>query len=291
MGDRWTMEKLEEWCAKTRGAQHTDVEFKHLPGLAAERATARLFSKAPPLDRLVKAFGLQVKGGSEFVGKYIGSHYQDGALIKGPDTVIDFRKFAGATVLFIDRQPEMVKFPGAQDQVRVDDWIYIMIHEDVEMTDEHLDMHEKAQEARKDGVEIWLEFDWFEFPEHCVGATLKDMMLGMKFGINAHFVARPSCEEEAISPRSPTSFSGEEAIKFVEVNAQTRIEPGDRALVCRVPDRETGRSHSILTDEMLEPLFEESIFRERLSLQDEDKWIEWRKDCQSAIEAAAIFQQ
>jgi len=292
--NRWTMEQLEQWCAQTKAAQHSDVAFKHLPGSAAERSTASNFSKAPPLDRLVKAFGLQVKEGSELVGKCIGSHYKDGVLIKGPDKVIDFRKFAGATVLFIDREPDMVKFPGAQDQVRVDDWIYIMIYEDVEMTEDHLDMHEKAQEARKDGVEIFLEFDWFEFPEHCVGATLSDIKLGMKFGINAHFVARPSRQEAEVT--SSKSFSVEDSaeqssiIRFVEVNAQTGIELGDRALVCRVPDRETGRSHSILTDEVLGPLFEEKEFRKRLSLEDEDKWIEWMRNCQESKRAAAILE-
>jgi len=290
--ERWTIATLEDWCARTKGAQHNDVKFKHLPGKAEEGATASLFSKAPPLDRLVKAFGLQVTEGSDLVGKYIGSHKQNGELIRGADKVVDFRKFAGATVLFIDRLPQMVKFPGAQDQVQKFDWIYIMIHENVEMTDEHINMHKKALEARKDGVEIWLEFDWFEFPEHCVGATLKDIKLGATFGLNAHFVARPSEpgeDEGTLSQSFAVEDSAEQsnALRFVEVSAHTLIHPGDKALVCRVPDRDTGRSHSILTDEVLAPLFEENSFRERLSLQDEDKWTEWRKTRASALDPAA----
>jgi len=83
--ERWTIATLEDWCARTKGAQHNDVKFKHLPGKAEEGATASLFSKAPPLDRLVKAFGLQVTEGSELVGKYIGSHDKNGVLIRGPD--------------------------------------------------------------------------------------------------------------------------------------------------------------------------------------------------------------
>jgi len=264
-------------------------DFKHLPGGRGDLSVSTLFSKAPPLDRLVKAFGLQVTEDSDLVGKYIGSHFKDGKLIKGPDLVVDFRKFAGATVLFIDREPEMVKFPGAQTEVQLDDWIYIMIHEDVEMTEEHLDMHKKALEARQDGVEIWLEFDWFEFPPHCVGATLKDIMLGGKFGLNAHFVARPSAsiEPEAGVDSMTLSDHAEQssALTFVEVSAQTLIQQGDRALVCRVPDRETGRSHSILTDEVLTPLFDEDLFRERLGLKDAAPWQEWQTRTAAAVSA------
>jgi len=298
--NRWTMQKLEEWCAEMQADQHNQVEFKQLPaGREAGAAERHLFSKAPPLDRLVKAFGFQVKADSGLVGKYIGSHWKDGELIKG----IDFRKFAGATVLFIDREPHMLKFPGARDKVKLDDWIYIMIHEDVEMTKEHQDMHKKAAEARKEGVEIWLEFDWFEFPKHCNGATLKDIMLGGKFGINAHLLGRPlpSVDPHSnggvdsqnldgslmVSPRGVAEQSS--AITFVQVSAETMIQQGDRALVCRVPDRATGRSHSILTDEVLTPLFEEATFRERLDLQEEGTWTEWRRTREEAAAAGRIL--
>mmetsp|Transcript_9303 Transcript_9303/g.21859 ORF Transcript_9303/g.21859 Transcript_9303/m.21859 type:complete len:589 (-) Transcript_9303:78-1844(-) len=263
--ERWTLPRLRDWWRTVKGNLDREALLPLPKNSPQSRHT--YFSKAPPLDRLVKAFGLQVTANSEFVGKYIGSHErEDGTRIEGKDQVIDFRKFAGATVLFIDRGSELVKLPSAKDQVQKDDWVYYLLHEELEMeTEEQREFQRQAAEVRSVGVEIWLEFDWFEFPDHCAGASLGEIGMGKRFGINVHFIARDVAEEDQEGS----------VTRFIEVHRDSVILPGDKALVCRVPDRDTGRSHSILSDKLLSPLFSEGVFRSRLGLADEDAWEEW----------------
>jgi len=276
--ERWTLARLREWWQSTKGDLHKEALLP-LPGNLPQSLSKR-FSKAPPLDRLVKAFGLEVTEGSELVGKYIGSHTtDDGKVIEGKDQVIDFRKFAGATVLFIDRGNEMLKCPRAKDQVRQGDWVFYRLHEEVEMeTEEQREIQRQAQEVRSVGVEIWLEFDWFEFPEYCAGATVGEIDIGRLFGLNIIFIARDA--DDSCEAGDSQEVEGEEAsLCFREVYRDTLILRGDRALVCRVPDRDTGRSRSVLTDELLDPLFDEGTFRSRLGLEDDSAWEGWLAKC------------
>jgi len=290
--ERWTLPRLRKWWQAVKG----DLNREQLLPIVSKTPTApsRCFSKAPPLDRLVKAFGLEVTADSDLAGKYIGSHTAaSGEVIEGRDKVIDFRRFAGATVLFIDRGAELVKIPSAKDSVRQGDWVYYLLHEEMEMeTEEQREFQRKAQEVRSVGVEIWLEFDWFEFPEYVSGATVGEIGMGKLFGINVHFVARASDSSESNSEVELPEASADEvsrqpseaqlealALSFLQVGRDTVIQRGDRALVCRVPDRETGRSHSILSDELLSPLLDEKSFRQRCGMEDDARWAEWRTTC------------
>merc|ERR1712217_96768 len=96
-------------------------------------------------------------------------------------------------------------------------------------------------------------------------------------GFNVHFIERGALDEnvEACAAGEGAHHSN----LILEASRDTIIMPGDRALVCRVPDRETGRSTSILSDELLDPLLNEDEFRTRLGLQDAQAWKEWRERC------------
>merc|ERR1712032_1648747 len=108
---------------------------------------------------------------------------------------------------------------------------------------------ELEQEARSRGVEVFLEFDEFEFPDHCIGMTVGAMGLRKSFGINLACIGR---------------YSEGGQYESVNVARDTVIESGDRGLVCRMPDRETGSSTSIITDDDLKPLFTTTEFVKRL---------------------------
>merc|ERR1740121_3458854 len=105
-----------------------------------------------------------------------------------------------------------------------------------------------------------MEFDEFEFPDHCVGAAVKGpatvcanaeglMRLDLRavFGISLAFILRDGV--------------------LVEINQDTIVHKGDRGLVVCVPDRQTGRSWSTLTDKILRPLFDYDEFWQRLFWQ------------------------
>merc|ERR1711879_793057 len=128
---RWTLARLKEWWQHTKG-NINDAPDSMLPVPLDARiaSTSGRFHKAPPLDRLVKAFGLEVGAGSELIGKFIGPHTtEDNVKIEGLDKVLDLRHMAGATVLFIDRGPTVgvVTLPKATDQVQKGDWIYYLV--------------------------------------------------------------------------------------------------------------------------------------------------------------------
>merc|ERR1712032_1432989 len=108
---------------------------------------------------------------------------------------------------------------------------------------------ELEQEARSRGVEVFLEFDEFEFPDHCIGLTVGEMGLRARFGINLACIGR---------------YSEEGQYEAVNIAADTVVDSGDKGLVCRMPDRDTGSSTSIVTDDDLKPLFTTTEFVKRL---------------------------
>merc|ERR1712032_810110 len=110
-------------------------------------------------------------------------------------------------------------------------------------------------EARSKGVEIFLEFDEFCFPEHCVGMTIggggrQSLELRSIFGIGLTFIGR---------------YTADGQLEPIDIKPNTTIKSGDCGLVCRVPERETGFSKSIISDDLLRPLMDSTLFEKKRS--------------------------
>jgi len=271
--DRWGFSQAIEWTDEffRRTSDQEDLQLSIPQG---KEQGGKLFGKAAKLIHPVKIFGLCVCGQSETTKSMIGQTL--GSLGLGKE---------GLTVLFIERsnKPDTMrtcepggfwqciisKFSGTLDNPRtvvnspcvntkifLGDWIYLQVRIDGEYsrqitpggcsrcgTIEH--------EARTAGIEIFLEFDEFKFPNHCVGMTVggrgpDSLNLRADFKLNLAFIGRPA-KRGGYDP--------------IDITADTVIEPGDHGLICRVPDRDTGVCKSIVSDEMLRPLLDEASFR------------------------------
>jgi len=264
--DRWDFRDVREWTTETprHSADETDFE-----PLVHQTQKCKLFGKAAQLSQPVKVFGLCVSGQSDITKSMIDQTL--GSLGLGQQV--------GLTMLFIQRSnqryrtcepdgflqcmtskftgtlhkpPTVVDSPCSDTRILKDDWIYLKMSSGkspsslVSLTDK------VEHEARTSGVEIFLQIDQFEFPQHCVGMTVGGsgsncLNLRKNFKINLAFIGRPS-RAGGYDP--------------IDVNADTVIELGDLGLVCRVPDRDTGMSQSIISDEILQPLLDEKSFHQ-----------------------------
>jgi len=240
------------------------------------------------LDKVVKAFGFQVKSGTSeqvgglaldsFVGKFIGP----GPHATDASHVLDFKQFLGATVLFIDRESSVVTIPKASDRIQMNDWLYIKLEEEtVPETEEQAAFQMAAQDARKVGVEVFLQFDEFSFPEHCYGANVASggegkvgLDLRKNFGIGLTFIRRRLPAEDGTMKKT-----------MLEIGGDTKVLPGDLGMVCRVPERGTGRAQPIISDDLLGQLFDETKFRQKLGLESDEAWATYLATSKAQLDA------
>jgi len=277
--DRWDMKATKEWVHEVVApspslseAQNKSMMSKRLSIPAAKDLSSKnYFQKAPKLAKPMKIFGLCADSESHLMQSMIGRTIGD----------LDLGQKKAQTVLFIDRSQEggagvvakkgglmtcfgllgrnksagrVITAPGPHTTIMSGDWIYVKVTGPTQTEEAHTsaksDLANKVeQEARQKGIELFLEFDEFAFPDHCVGMTIGDAGLRKVFGINLACIGRYS-EEGQYEP--------------IDIRADTVIESGDNGLVCRMPDRETGSSQSIITDKDLQPLFNQSEFQKRV---------------------------
>jgi len=259
--DRWTLAQLKDWA----GDEHAPAIAVREPSLnrsstfeysPLRTTSAQYFNRARKLNKLIRGYGLEIKRGSSYENKYIGRHSRDGVEIDGNQI---FEKGAW-NIIFIDRPEGVISIPQAEHQVKLHDWVYMRKRNPVENSkddESHLRRLSSASaEYERECVQIFLDFDEFEFPLHCVGAgiggwdtTPRDCTMAMdlrkNFGIGLAFMVRRD--------------------RIMEISAETVVEQGDCGLVVRIPDRSTGRTKSILSDSLLAPLFDEDLFNERVA--------------------------
>lgn len=259
--ERWTVTDLMEWLQQsvplTPRRPRVEVESSE----SQRCPISKNIQKVKKMDRIVKAYGLEMRQSSQF-STFIGKHV-------GPQGV-DLRRQFGATLLFIDRCDEsVIMVPDADVQIQCNDWLYVKLEQGTTPgTDAWQNFQEAltgSRECSRGAVEIILEFDEFQFPSHCFGCRVgpgcegqNGLDLRKKFRIGLAFISR---------------LSGDRRV-FMEILPDTVIQPGDRGVFGRVPDRRTGRSKPILTEQDLEPLCSEDLFRNRMGLNDA-AWEEW----------------
>jgi len=269
----------------------TKESFKIKVPESFNRVAGLTFQKSPKLNRPVKVFGLQATGKSditkEMIGKQIGNlglRQAKGQTVLFIDRMDTASRPQNAQCRCLPgcfsnsrRSPQdiegVVAFPQRDTVIERGDWLYLKMpgpfivtivpgdatqsQNSSHITPEGLDFAERVEhEARTAGVEAFLEFDEFLFPEYCAGMTIggggeSSIELRRIFGIGLAFVRRPTSEENG-------------AFEVLDVLPSTVIQSGDYGLICRVPDRVSGFPRSIVNDAFLRPLLDEKMFKKRM---------------------------
>lgn len=235
---RWTIDRLLQSRLMTHALEPSTV---HRPVEAP--APGLVWQSHHQVPYLV--FGVQIKKGSQLVGKYLGRNDQV------PADAPALNLTGSVQILFIERAglaQSVISQPKAEDRLQVGDWVFVTRDKD-SMPQHELfaldqeQMKGNASDIRGGAIQFFPEFDEFFFPPGCAGAiigagagTEKALDLRHRFGINLAGIWRIDGDERKLlfGPR--------------EVTKSTVIQEGDIGLVFRWIDKASGQSEQMLSD-------------------------------------------
>eukprot|EP00931_Biecheleriopsis_adriatica_P107601 TRINITY_DN81924_c0_g1_i1.p1 TRINITY_DN81924_c0_g1~~TRINITY_DN81924_c0_g1_i1.p1 ORF type:complete len:546 (+),score=80.56 TRINITY_DN81924_c0_g1_i1:107-1744(+) len=236
--ERWSCTDVMNWIARNE-----------LPGNA--QAAESLWPKEEKPDdfclfqkmklRLpLQGYAFKIGRDSKLKNKFIGPHGD----LKFPHKDILNLGRHGIQVLFIHKASERRTFVAMPEhKVEEGDWLYVGLAPGAEDNEASFSADRAASEEDHSALRFFPTVDGFMFPDACHGKVLgpSDIASG-KEGLDVRRKYRFT-----VAGIKRTNLEGEEEVIF-PATAATEVHKGDYCLVCRMPELESGRSRSVLSD-------------------------------------------
>merc|ERR1719362_364133 len=205
----------------------------------------------PPTLRTV--WVVKVESSMGLHNKFVGPHKApDGTIISADSELVLNLRCKGLSLLFIVRTGTIIFVPKANDEIQLEDIMYIKQEQSSRDSGEGALKELREMIKKRELASMLLQYDSFIFPEHSWGKTLKDLNLPANFGIQLAFLA----------------FKNDQGkYDFHSTGPDSKIKEGCYGVVACLPDPDTGNSVSALSDELLAPMYDESRFETILKQQ------------------------